>query len=69
MNEPLRKTKARQGRSGWPVLLVLIGAFILLAVGWYAVETYGNMIEPANPVGDPAVEGEPAPGGEPAPAE
>jgi hypothetical protein len=38
--------KARQGRRGWQVLLVLICALLLAAVVWFAVEFYGKAIEP-----------------------
>lgn len=37
--------KARQGRSGYQVLLVLVGALLLAAVAWGAVEIYGEMID------------------------
>lgn len=40
--------RARQGGRGTPVVLVLIGALVLLAIGWFAVETYGNRIAPPN---------------------
>jgi hypothetical protein len=39
--------KARQGRRGWHVLLILICALLLAAVAWFAVEFYGKSIEPA----------------------
>ena len=54
--EPRREVpeaKAKQGRWGGQVLVILIAALILLAIGWWAVEIYGESIEPANPVGDP----------------
>ena len=47
------ETKAKQGRWGGQVLVVLVAALILLAIGWWAVEIYGDSIEPENPVGDP----------------
>ncbi len=43
--------KARQGRRGWHVLLVLICALLLAAVAWLAVEYYGKSIKPS--VGQP----------------
>jgi len=44
--------KARQGRWGGRVLMVLVGALILAAVAWWAVEIYGGAIEPTNPMED-----------------
>lgn len=38
--------KARQGRRGRPVLMVLICALVLAALAWAGVEYYGRMIEP-----------------------
>jgi len=37
--------KARQGRRGRQVLLVLVCALILAAVAWVAAEYYGRAIE------------------------
>lgn len=37
--------KARQGRRGYQVLLVLVGGLLLAAVAWGAVEIYGEMID------------------------
>lgn len=34
--------KARQGRWGWQVLMVLVVALLLAMIAWYAVETYGE---------------------------
>lgn len=34
--------KARQGRWGWQVLMVLVVALILAMIAWYAAETYGE---------------------------
>jgi cytoskeletal protein RodZ len=36
--------KARQGRKGTQVLVVLVVALLLAAIGWWGVETYGQMI-------------------------
>lgn len=44
--------KARQGRWGGRVLMVLIAALILAAVAWWAAEIYGVAIEPTNPTED-----------------
>lgn len=38
--------KARQGGPGRQVLFVLIGALVLTAIGWGAVEIYGWTIAP-----------------------
>lgn len=55
MTKSVDHNKARQGRSGRPVLIVLISALVLVMVVWAGVAIFGNAIEPANPVG-----GEPA---------
>lgn len=41
------ENKARQGRRGWHVLVILVASLILLAIGWVAVEFYGQAIEPS----------------------
>jgi hypothetical protein len=46
--------KARQGRRGFPVLLVLICALILAALVWFGVEFYGEAID-TNSGGDQPV--------------
>lgn len=48
-------TEARQGQKGTPVLKVLIAALVLALIVWAAVEIFGSMIAPENPVGDPDV--------------
>ncbi|GHC77711.1 hypothetical protein [Limoniibacter endophyticus] len=48
-------TEARQGRKGIPVLRVLLVALVLAFVVWAAVEIFGSLIAPENPVGDPDV--------------
>lgn len=69
MSERDRKTppvvspeKARQGRWGWPVLIVLVVALILVMIVWWGVEIYGDAITPSGEeqVGDPATVEEPA---------
>lgn len=54
----LPEDKARQGRLGRPVLLVLVVSLLLAMVVWWGVEIYGDAIAPAEPVGsapqDPA---------------
>lgn len=42
-------TKARQGRLGRRVLLVLVAALVLAAIAWWLAEIYGVAIEPDNP--------------------
>ena len=37
--------KARQGNIGRPILYVLVGALVLVAVGWIAVESYGESVD------------------------
>jgi hypothetical protein len=54
----LPTNKARQGLLGVPVLLVLVAALVLLALGWWGAEIYGDAIAPENPSGGAA---EPAP--------
>lgn len=49
-------TKARQGRRGWQVLVVLVTALILAMVAWWVAEIYGEAIEPNNPVAEPGPE-------------
>lgn len=44
----LDSERARQGGRGTPVVLVLISALVLLAIGWFGVEMYGNWIAPPN---------------------
>lgn len=42
--------RARQGREGFPVLVILITALVLIAIGWVAVEIYGMFIDEGQPV-------------------
>ncbi|CAG1014745.1 MAG: hypothetical protein F9K19_14385 [Rhizobiaceae bacterium] len=55
MAEPLPPKKARQGRKGVPVLVVLIIGLILAMGAWWVAEYYGAAIEPPEQqqVGDP----------------
>lgn len=41
--------KAKQGRRGRHVLMVLIVALILAMIAWAGVEIYGRMIGPEEP--------------------
>lgn len=36
--------KARQGKKGTQVLVVLVVALLLAAIGWWGVEIYGELI-------------------------
>lgn len=47
------KEKARQGRTGRPVLIVLLAGLVLALVVWGLVEIYGMWITPETPIGDP----------------
>ena len=55
MAGPLPPNKARQGRKGVPVLVVLVVGLILAMGAWWAAEYYGMAIEPSEQqqVGDP----------------
>jgi hypothetical protein len=50
MNKEVPPRKARQGRRGFPVLLVLIGGLVLAGIVWVFVEIYGVMIDESQPV-------------------
>ncbi|WP_041544836.1 MULTISPECIES: hypothetical protein [Chelativorans] len=50
MDEKVPPKKARQGREGIPVLLVLIGALLLAGIVWVFVEIYGVFIDERQPV-------------------
>lgn len=51
MTRIIDKNKARQGRSGWQVLVVLVCALALAALVWWGVGLYGEAIAPDDPVG------------------
>lgn len=53
MPEELPPQKARQGRRGRPVLIVLVAGLLLAAIAWGGAEIYGYMIEPETTVGEP----------------
>lgn len=61
----LTPEKARQGRRGPQVLMVLVGALVLAMVVWGLAEIYGWSIKPSQEqqVGDPATVEEGATGG------
>ena len=52
----LTPQKARQGRRGSPVLVVLVAGLLLAMIAWGAAEIYGWSIQPSQEeqVGDPA---------------
>jgi hypothetical protein len=45
MNRSMTAARARQGNRGRHVLIILGSSLVLLSVGWYAVETYGEAID------------------------
>ena len=46
MSKVVPETKAKQGRSGRQVLMVLVAALVLAGVVWAGVELYGQSIKP-----------------------
>ncbi|MBB3572050.1 cytoskeletal protein RodZ [Rhizobium sp. BK491] len=46
---PLSPPEARQGVRGFPVLIVLIAAFILAVIIWVGLEIWGHHIDPNKP--------------------
>jgi len=48
--------KARQGRNGPRILIVLICGLVLAMLVWWGVETYGVAIAPDEPVGSAPVD-------------
>jgi hypothetical protein len=59
MTKIIPENDARQGRSGWRVLFVLIAALILVIIAWGGAEFYGESIDTSPPATSQA----PAPGG------
>lgn len=47
----LTENKARQGRLGLPVLVILVVSLLLAMVVWWGVELYGTAIAPDEPIG------------------
>ena len=45
MTKIVPEERARQGRWGRHLLIILVAALLLLAVGWFAVEMYGESID------------------------
>lgn len=58
--------KARQGRNGPRILIVLICAMLLAMIVWWGVEMFGQAIAPEEPVGETPVEQPSAPPAPPA---
>lgn len=52
MPKVIPEQKARQGRSGRRVLLVLIAALLLAIIAWGAAEFYGRAIDDSTPAAD-----------------
>jgi hypothetical protein len=46
VEQPLSATEARQGRTGSPVLMVLIAGLILAVLAWGAAEWWGESTAP-----------------------
>ena len=64
MEKEVSPKKARQGREGMPVLLVLIGGLLLAGIVWAGVEIYGGFIDEGQPVETvPSSDQPPATGG------
>ncbi|TKT75312.1 hypothetical protein [Aquamicrobium sp. LC103] len=51
MNKSIDPNRAKQGRKGWQVLVVLVVALILAMIIWWGVGLYGGAIAPEEPVG------------------
>jgi hypothetical protein len=45
MAKEIPETKARQGRRGYPVLVVLLASLALAFAVWFVVEIYGTAIQ------------------------
>lgn len=45
MAKEISETKARQGRRGYPVLVVLLVSLALACAVWFVVEIYGTAIQ------------------------
>lgn len=61
MTKIIDKNKARQGREGSRVLVILVVALVLAGLAWAAAELFGSAIEPENPVNSPPAVEQPAP--------
>lgn len=45
MAKKMSPKKARQGREGFPVLMVLVAALVLAAIAWGVAELFGNYFD------------------------
>lgn len=54
MDKKVPPKRARQGREGFPVLLVLLGGLVLAGLAWVVVEMYGVFIDEQQPVETPS---------------
>lgn len=54
--KPVSTENARQGRRGFPVLMVLVFGLLLGALAWWGVEVYGLMLDEQQPIETPAAE-------------
>ena len=68
MTKIVDHNKARPGRSGAQLLVILISALVLAMIVWAGVGMFGQAIEPANPTGGAPSE-QPAENAPTAPAE
>ncbi len=50
MDDKVPPKKARQGREGFPVLLVLVISLVLAGIIWIFVEAYGIFLDEGQPV-------------------
>lgn len=50
MNDKVPPKKARQGREGFPILLVLIASLVLAGIAWGIAEIYAVVIDERQPV-------------------
>ena len=50
--QDIPEKKARQGRLGKRLFVILIAALVLLAIGWGLVEFYGEAIDENTPGSD-----------------
>lgn len=44
MSKIVNEERARQGRKGSKVLIILVSALILAAIAWFIAENYGQAI-------------------------
>lgn len=59
--EVVSTTEARQGRSGRPVLIVLLAGILLALIFWIPAEWWGNSIAPEHPANEPPATTGPSP--------